>query len=125
MIKRYEEKNEGSVIGDPNEAANALIEKFSNLQEYKQKQQKMPKPEDENFSSVDDAASFVIGRQNEDWFADFWRENIDLEAKKETIKILLDMGREDVIKQIDKLSDVSRFMDEETLKRIRGDKEKE
>ena len=101
------------VIGNADEAAQFLIREFLNLDEHN---------EEMLGEGEDDANSFIFAQQ-EKILRDFWKNDIDPLIKVEAIKKLLEMNRKDVVIKIDRLSDISEFVDAETLKQIREDKE--
>lgn len=114
---------EGLTINDPTKAAKSLIERFSDLQAYAKEKWAEPAGEKYHTSETqamaeDDATQLQI-EQVEDLFTDLWSEDIAPDIKGATIKKLLEMGREDVVRQIDKSSDISGSVDAESLKRIR------
>ena len=122
-VPTYEKNKIEPIFSDPSEAAKEFISAFSDLQEGIKKLKAEPPSEkyhtdEDQAMAEDDAERFQIEKIEDD-FADSWREDVAPEIKKDTIAKLLELGREDVVMQIGRFSDVSSLVDEETLKRIR------
>ncbi|MBI2023302.1 hypothetical protein HYT01_01920 [Candidatus Giovannonibacteria bacterium] len=125
-----ENKNEKNIedlqIKDPVEAANTLIEQYNDLQTYtKEKWAEPPSDKyhsDENQAMAEDDGAKLEIERVEDLFTDLWQEDIASEIKEATLRKLLDIGREDVVRQIAKFNDISDFVDQATLEKVRGAK---
>ena len=118
-------------IEDPIEAAQDLIGYFFDIRASIEKTVNTPlsnedkknlekrglSPQDQLEYENDAAESSITSY--EDSFADFWRDGVSPEIKTTAIKQLLNMKREDVVKQIGKRSNLENWIDAETLKKIR------
>ena len=84
------------------------------------------KKQEELLSKHFGCARFVynhfLKEKQEDSFSDYWRDSISPELKGETIKQLFKMKREDVLREIDRLNNLSEYLDKETLEKIRKEK---